>query len=204
MRERAEEQIAEKQRLEAAQESQTQEVIRLKAENQRIQAQAEVAKREAEAVAWVANNKKEITAELTKTYGPVKQQALDALGIHGRALGFLVIDVSFEDDVLYFAQLFLWQKPDGNGGMIRVVSGQNVKTNQFVFNKVTATRNFSANEIADILGNDSNQKIENVIATTKPSTWSPSNETVNSGYQAAIKVAATAAGVYILSLISGN
>jgi hypothetical protein len=41
-------------------------------------------------------------------------------------------------------------------------------------------------------------------AANQPSVWAPTNETVNSGYQAAIKVAATAAGIAIMNMLSGH
>lgn len=209
MKEWARQQIAEKQRLEAAQAGHAQELARLKAENDSIKAQAEAdqqkaerAQRQASAVAWVAANQKQIVEELTKAYQPSMQRMLEAYKFKGEALAYFVEEAALDGKVLYFSQLLIWQKPDGSGCVARIIFGQNIETNQFVYDKVLETKDIPREELAHPRSGNQNQTVSGI--SNKPSVWAPTNETVNSGYQAAIKLAATAAGIAIMNALSGN
>jgi len=194
-------QLAEKQKLETAQAAHAQELARLKTENERIKAEAAAEKRQAEAVAWVASHQKQIIEELTKTYQPNMQAILEAYKFEGKALSYFVEEAMLEGKILYFSQLLIWRKPDGSGCVARIIVGQNVETNTFVYEKVVETRNIAREDLGR-----SRKANQSQLASSDngPSVWTPTSETVNSGYQAAIKVAATAAGVVIMDMLTGN
>jgi hypothetical protein len=209
MKEWARQQIAEKQRLEAAQTSHAQEVARLKAENERIKAQAEADKVKAEqekhqaaAVAWVEARQKEISAKLTEAYAPYKQAILESCHIEGKAFFYYVDEVSLDGKILYFSPFILWENADGSGGVIHLRCGQNIESTDFVYANILEKKDLSRQEI-------DRARIEirprsQIPASNTSSVWAPSSETVNEGYQAAIKVTAAAVGAAILNIMSGN
>lgn len=205
MRAWARQQIAEKQRFEAAQIAHAQEVARLKAENERIKAQADAERRQAEAATWVAQNKKTVMADLTKGFEPHMQSLLENYGIEGKALVVFAEDVEMRGNVFYTLIGMVWQNRDGTGGVARVLGGQDLVADKTVCDKVVEKKLLTQKELSAMFRGDSAKEIMNVgTAAKQPSAWTPTNETVNSGYQAAIKIAATAAGIAVVNMLSGN
>lgn len=209
MREWARQQVAEKQRAET-EAKHAQEIARLKAENERIQAQAEadrqkaeVARRQAEATAWVAANKKALLEDLTKRCTPHMQSLMENYGIQGKALGLFAEDIEMKGNVLYSLVGIVWQNRDGTGGFARALSGQNLVTNETVRDEIVEKTDLTQQQLATWFRENNATEVVTTDAK-KPSVWAPSNETVNSGYQAAIKVAATAATIAIMNILQGN
>jgi hypothetical protein len=211
MREWARQQVAEKHRLEAAQASNAQEVARLKAENERIHAQAASDQAWADCLARIAANKSEILTNLTKIFEPLKQPMLAAYVPEGTVLGFEVDDVALHriNDVsppkklVITSHVLAWQNPDGSGGALRLILGQDFDTNEAVYAQVVDRRDYSREAFAQLGAPEQTIKAASA-PVTQPSVWAPTNETVNSGYQAAIKLAAAAAGIAVVNMMSGN
>ena len=232
MREWARQQVVEKQRHEAAQTAaikenaelrragleNAKEVARLSAEvkrlqeaNERAKAEAEKrrvedpveARKQAEAVAWILANKEEVTSELTKAYTSNKQAILDAYKLEGRALYYVVDDVALDGKILYFSQLILAQKWDGSGHLVRIFVGQNIETNQYVFDKITGAKDLTKQELIAMTSGGQPGNM-GAVAATEPSIWAPTNETVNAGYRAALMVAVPAIMDGIIKMLSSN
>lgn len=201
-------QLAEKQKLEAAQ---TQELARLKAENERIKAEAaanqqksDLAHRQAEARAWVVANKKMLLEQLTQSMEPHRQQLLGNYGIQGQVMALVVEDVELRGNVMYALSVFIWQNPDGTGGAIRVLGAQDLIENNTVRDEVVDRKDFSKKDFAALSQKERTKENMRLDAAAQQSAWAPTQETVNTGYQAAIKVAAAAAGAALVNILSGN
>ena len=205
----ARQQLAEKQRLEASHAAQVHEVARLKAENERIKAQADADKKKAEqeqrqarAVEWVRANKEEICGQLTKAYEPNKQVILEAYQLEGKALGYIVDDVALEGNILYYLEIIVWEKADKSGGAAKILVSLDVETNKIVDAKFIAKTDIASTEFHQLRTTAQHQTRNQDIPPQSP--WTPTSETVNSGYQAAIKVAATAFGAVLLNMLASE
>lgn len=207
----ARQQVAERQRIEAAQAAaQAQELARLKAENERIKAQAEADKRKAEqarqmaeASAWIAANKSIFLAELTKMCHLHRQDIMESYGLKGEALMAAVEDAELRDGVLHLVALLVWQKPDGTGGIARSLSSVDLVTEQTLRDEIIERKALTRQQLAELFQENHPPVVANT-ADAKPSTWTPTNETVNKGYQAAIGVGAGILFTIINNMLTGE
>lgn len=182
--------------------NQAEQIRQLVAENARLKSElqiAEKAKAQAEAVAWIANNKTSIAQEFTKKYKPISQTILETYGFTGTALDYEVDEVLLREGVLYFSQLILWRKPDQSGAIARVTVGQEISSDKFVYQKTDEVKDLSYAELRSILGTQTRVETSKLSPPPPqdPSIWKPSNQTVNAGYAAAIGLVATALGAWI-------
>ena len=200
MKEWARQQIAEKQRLEAAQATHAQEVARLKTENERIKAQAEADKRQVRMSAYVEENKQAILKELTQGFSQYRQDIIDHY-FKGTSVYYEIDDVTARDSILYFSQFMIWKKPDETGAMARVVFGFDPVASKFVYEHASPEKSVTRAQLAGLF-KETNQS--STALSPQPSVWAPDKEVVNTAYKAAIGVGAAALTTIVTDMLSGN
>ena len=167
-------------------------------EIQQSKAQADLEKKDAEAKAWLAQNKEQIEKELTESNRTNSQEMLESFGFNGIVLDYLVDDVAVDGNVFSFSQLFLWKNSDDSGEIARINVGYDIQTEKLVGSNIVGTKHFSIAEMAAIASSGSEQNSQQVqsfspvqpASSKTPSIWTPSNETVNTAYKAGIGVIA--------------
>jgi hypothetical protein len=208
MKEWARQQIAEKQRLEAVQAAHAQEVARLKAENERIKAQAEADKQKIEAErkeaainARLQSNKADITEKLTAGFYRYRQDIMDSANFKGTLVSYEVDDILVSEKILYTSHIMIWKNADGTGGFGRYFLAYDLRTEQWVGGQASNAGFIPADKMRRVMNDLSGTTPP---LETKTSVWTPTNETVNTGYKAAIGVGAGILTVIIQNVLSGN
>lgn len=207
MREWARQQVAEKQRAEAAQAAYAQEVARLKAENERVKAQAESdrqkadaadqRRKEAEINARMEKNMEEITAQFTEAFYPLRQDLMNAAKFTGTLAFYKVDGVMLKNHIFYVSHLMAWKNSDGTGSFGRYYLGYDTQTEKWVTGDASEVAHLSR-EVLQGISNKTSERPP--IPENTKSVWAPTNETINAGYRAA----AVAAIPILIDMLFGD